>query len=108
VRFPTEIRFDATPLEVGEFAVSQQRGAHPRDGYVLFVHPYFEQRVRDLPYLVAYHLVTVNYGEIATRAEAECFGAALLGLDQDDYYEHICRLADELQAATAGPPGGAW
>ena len=104
VRYPTRVVFDDRPLEPGEFAWARPLGERPSDGFEIVVHPYFRDREEDLPLLVAYHLVAVNYGEIATREEAEAFGAALLGLEVDDYYERVCRLADELAAATGGAP----
>ncbi len=96
VRYPTRLRFDANPLEPGEFAFAQPLGAHPRDGYCLYVHPAFERREELLPLLIAYHIVRVNYGEIATHAEAELFGATLLGLAVDEYYAALCAAADEI------------
>ncbi len=107
VRYPTELCLDAGPLEAGEFAYAEPRGAHPRDGFRLCVHPHFAGRA-ELPLLVAYHLVAINYGEIATREQAEVFGALLLGLDPDEYYERVCRLADEVAAQPdqAGCGGG--
>ncbi len=96
VRYPTEIRFDAGPLQAGEFAHAAMLGNHPGDGYCLYVHPSFEGRSEDLPLLVAYHLVCVNYGDIVTAEEAELFGAALLGMDVEAYYQRLCQLADEL------------
>jgi hypothetical protein len=106
VRFPAYIAFAAEPLRKGEFAAAIPVGQHPRDGYQLVVHPYFEDRLADLPCLVAYHLVVVNYGEVATSEEAECFAAHLLGMARDEYYERICALADELEVATAAPGKG--
>lgn len=95
-RFPTRVVFDAAGLEPGELAAAEQVGDHPRDGYVIRVHPRFESRALLLPLIVAYQLVVVNYGEIATREEAEIFGATLLGLPIDDYYETLCLAADSL------------
>jgi len=96
VRFPVRIEFDASELQPGEFAWAAPLGDHPKDGYCLYVHPRFEHRERDLPLLIAYHLVCVNYGDVATREAAEAFGAALFGLAPDDYYRRVCALADEL------------
>ncbi|HHI80015.1 MAG TPA: hypothetical protein ENK02_08535 [Planctomycetes bacterium] len=101
VRFPTILRFDAEPLEPGEFAFPSPLGEKPGDGYCLFVHPFFQDRPEALPFLVSYQLVRINYGEVATHEDAEAFGAALLGLDQEEYYQEICRLADELAAQGA-------
>jgi hypothetical protein len=96
VRYPTGVRFDAGPLQPGEFAYAQPLGARPADGYCLYVHPHFERQPEILPLLIAYHIVDINYGEIATAAEAELFGATLLGLEVDTYYQALCALADSL------------
>jgi hypothetical protein len=45
---------------------------------------------------VLYQLVLVNYGEFASADDAETFGAHALGLAKDDYYQALCRLADEI------------
>ena len=96
VRFPTEVRFDAGPLAEGEFGWPQPVGDQPAAGFVLCIHPCFAERYDVLPLLVAYQLVRVNYGEIATHEEAELFGAALLGLDAEEYYQRLCELADGM------------
>ena len=98
VRYPTGVRFDAGPLEPGEFAHALPLGEKPADGYCLFVHPHFEPQPENLPLLIAYHIVDINYGEIATSAEAELFGATLLGLEVDAYYQAVCALADSISS----------
>ncbi|MFQ5501302.1 MAG: hypothetical protein ACE5EQ_03255 [Phycisphaerae bacterium] len=103
VRYPTTIVFDSQPLEPGEFAFVQPRGGQPAEGFQLFIHPHFRDRSDALPLLIAYHLVRVNYGEIATHEEAELFGATLLGLEVDAYYQSVCRLADELLPSEPRP-----
>lgn len=95
VRYPTVIEFGESGLEPGEFAHAEPVGDTPADGFRLWVHPRFRDR-EELPLLVAYHIVRINYGEIVTHEEAELFGATLLGLDVDRYYETLCALADEL------------
>lgn len=69
VRYPTGIRFDAGPLERGEFALLQPLGDEPASGFCLFVHPAFQERPDALPLLIAHHIVRINYGEIATHVE---------------------------------------
>ena len=97
VRHPVRLSFDASLLEPGEFAfpaaVSED---DPAAGFVLHVHPAFEGRDEVIPLLVAYQLVCVNYGEIAGHEVAEAFGAALCGMEIEDYYQTICQLADSL------------
>ena len=96
VRFPTTIDFDGDTLQTGEFAWAEQLGEHPREGYVIHVHPSLAERPDVLPLVVGYHLVTVNYGDVATHEEAELFGATLVGLEQEAYYLQLCALADGL------------
>ena len=96
VRFPVTVVFDADTLEPGELAFVEQVGASPAEGYRLTVHPSFEHQPALLPLIVAYQLVVVNYGEIATHEEAELFGATLLGLDVEGYYQRLCLAADGL------------
>lgn len=103
VRYPVEIRFRVEPLLPGEFGWTEPKGSEPSQGYVLWIHPSFRDREEILPLLVAYHLVRVNYGEIATHREAELFGATLLGLDIEEYYRILCELVDGLPPSNHVP-----
>lgn len=105
VRYPVHVVFDAEPLQEDEFAFMHQLDADPKEGFVFYLHPHFRGRDADLPLLMAYHLVVVNYGEIAGIEEAERFGAALCGLPVEAYYERVCALADEV--ASGGDCAGA-
>ncbi len=96
VRYPCEIAFDSGPLEPGECAYPMAKGARPEEGFRLCVHPFFRTRLEQLPCLVLYQIVLVNYGEFASADDAETFGASALGLTKDEYYERLCQLADEL------------
>jgi len=98
VRYPVAIVFDDQPLHPGEFAFAEPRGCGPQEGFTLFVHPYFQEQTDTLPMLIAYQLVRVNYGDVASHEEAEAFGAALFDMDRDEYYERICDLADSMPA----------
>ena len=104
VRYPCDIVFDAAPLQAGELAHPVAKGDHPRDGFSIYVHPLFMMEVDQVPPLVLYQLVLVNYGEFALPDDAETFGAAALGITKDEYYHSMCRLADELEQA-ASPAG---
>jgi hypothetical protein len=64
------------------------------------VHPFFALQPERIPYLVLYQLVVVNYGEFASPDDAETFGAAVLGLSKEDYYQVLCDMADQLSAGT--------
>lgn len=96
VRYPCEIVFDAAQLQPGEFAAAIAKSENPEDGFTIFVHSYFAMDPGQVPALVFYHLVVVNYGEFASSDDAETFGAAALGLLKDEYYNHLCNMADEV------------
>jgi hypothetical protein len=96
VRFPTRLVFDSSKIGKGMLAVAEMVSQNSSDGYILFTREYFKTREADLPAVVFYHLVTVNYGDFATYNEAEEFGSAALGLDKEYYYQYLCRLADQI------------
>lgn len=96
VRYPCEIVFDADQLNAGEFAHPVQKGQHPEDGFIMYVHPVLMTQLDRVPHAVLYQLVLVNYGEFASPEDAETFGAAALGLNREDYYQTLCELADEI------------
>ncbi len=98
VRYPVALVFDDQPLQTGEFAYPEPQGSHPSDGFTLYVHPDFADQPEALPLLIAYQLVRINYGDVVSHEDAEVFGAALCGMDQEEYYEKICTLADLLPA----------
>ncbi|OQX31037.1 MAG: hypothetical protein B0D96_08300 [Candidatus Sedimenticola endophacoides] len=95
-RYPVEIRFVSEGIEPGMFALTEPASENPDDGYVMNIHPFFEDRPDALPALILYQTVLVNYGDIATANDAEIFGAGVLGMERDDYYDLIVRLTDSL------------
>ncbi len=97
VRYPCRISFDAGPLQLGEFAHPVPAGDRPEDGFTIFVHPLFMTQLDQVPLLVLYQLVLVNYGLFASSDDAETFGASALGLSKNSYYNAVCMLADQLQ-----------
>lgn len=102
VRYPVLVRFDAADLEPGEFAHASLIGESAREGFCLNVHPCLHARPGDLPAAVAYHVPSVNYGEIVEPGDCEAFGAALLGLSVDEYYARLCAIADSLGGPSPG------
>jgi hypothetical protein len=96
-RYPCEIVFDSGPLGPGEFAYPAPKGERPEDGFRMHVHPLLEGQPQPAIRAVLYQLAAVNYGPFASSEDAEVFGAAALGLSQDDYYEDLCQIADSLE-----------
>jgi hypothetical protein len=105
LRHPVRLVF-----EFGEMAVHQlaQPGVDWRDpernGRVLYVRPGLRDRPELLPLVVAYMVPVINYGEVIGDEHCLLYGAALLGLDEDDYYQRLCALADSLGAIKAQAP----
>ena len=104
VRFPTTVRFDAEPLRPGEFAWPSPVDGNPKEGFTLFVHPMFKERLDLLPLICAYHVVAINYLDVATNVEAELYGATLLDLPVDEYYARLCALSDGLPEPAPNAP----
>jgi hypothetical protein len=104
VRYPCEIVFDSAPLQPGEFAFPAPKGQRPEDGFTLYVHPFYLTQLDQVPLLVLYQLVAVNYGPFATPDDAETFGAAALGLGKDHFYQALCALADQLDGSQPQAP----
>jgi len=102
VRYPCEIVFDAAGLLDGEFAHPFPNSERPEDGFRIHIHPLFMTQLDDVPLLVFYQLVLVNYGEFASAKDAESFGAAALGMDKDEYYRAVCELSDQLSINCQG------
>jgi hypothetical protein len=98
VRYPCAIAFDAAPLQPGECAWPRPNSDRPEDGYVIYIHPLFMTRLDRVARLALYQLVVVNYGEFASSADAEIFGASALGISQEQYYQDLCAMADLLEA----------
>jgi hypothetical protein len=96
VRYPCTLVFDAAPLQPGEFAHPVPLGKTPEEGFTLYIHPLFMTQLNQVPHLVLYQLVLVNYGEFASPDDAETFGACALGLTKDDYYAALCEMADQV------------
>jgi hypothetical protein len=96
VRYPCEIAFDAAQLQVGEFAYPAQKALRPEEGFIIFLHPRLKEDLQAAAALLLYQLVAVNYGSFASAEDAESFGAAVLGITKDEYYEKVCHLADGL------------
>ncbi|HSU56271.1 MAG TPA: hypothetical protein VLT36_19585 [Candidatus Dormibacteraeota bacterium] len=94
VRYPCEVIFDSNGLLPGELAHPFPQGDTPEDGFKLHIQPRFLSRLDQVPAIVLYQLVLVNYGEFAAAEDAEAFGAAALGLTKEQYYEMLCGLAD--------------
>jgi hypothetical protein len=96
VRYPMTLDFSDDKLQAGEFAFLEVSEIEESPVYCLHVHPRYRECSEALPKIIAYYVVVVNYGDIATHEEAEIFGATLLGISIEGYYQDLCRYADQL------------
>ena len=97
VRYPTRLEFNSEPIDKGFFAVVDAVSIDdPAQGFAVYVHEFFKNRLGDVPALVLYQLVAINYGVIATSDEAEIFGATVLEMKKEEYYRLLCALADQI------------
>jgi hypothetical protein len=46
----------------------------------------------------------INYGSIVEAEHAELYGATLLGLEVDTYYQALCELADAMSEGAGIAP----
>lgn len=104
VRYPCTLAFDAEPLLPDECAYPVPLGERPEDGFRLCVHPYFSVDPSRVPLLALYQVVAVNYGAFASPDDAETFGAAVLGMPREEYYEALCAMADEISTGRLEEP----
>lgn len=112
LRHPVRLVFEFGEMAMHQFAqpdIDWRNTAE--DGRVLYVRPLLQDRPDLLPLAVAYMIPLINYGEIVTDAHCLAFGAALLGMMEDEYYRALCAMSDWLGAETrlagAGGCGGA-
>ena len=97
VRYPVEIVFTMEGVEQGMFGRADPvSGEEPCKGYRIFLHERLQGSEELLPALVLYQVVSANYGDLATAIDAEIFGAGVLGMERDEYYELICETVDLL------------
>ncbi len=99
VRYPTSVHFDDSALQQHEFAFAKALGFHTSDGFALCIHPVFKDTPDAWPFLMSYHIPVINYGDLVDAEVSEVFGATLLGIDQEEYYQAVCRLADSIPLA---------
>ncbi len=107
VRYSCRVELNPAPLEPGEIACALADASLGEGGHTIYVHPYFCDHLDQAAWWVLYQLVVVNYGGFAAAAHAEVFGAAALGITREEYYNGLCKMADDVAAATVAQPGSA-
>lgn len=94
LRCPTELCFDEYDFEAHQFAEPEFITISGQQKCILHLRAKYETRAEDHPYLVAYMAACINYRDAATAALCEEYGAALLGLEVQTFYEKVCAIVD--------------
>jgi hypothetical protein len=101
LRYPVRLVFEYGEMAMHQFA---QPDIDWRDteqsGRVLYLRPILRDRPDLILLAVAYMIPLINYGDIITDEHCLFYGATLLCLLKDEYYQQICALADFIGAET--------
>jgi hypothetical protein len=95
VRYPTRLVFEFGEMAMHQFAQPDLDYRNTsEDGRILYLRPV----LRDHPDLtvlaVAYMTPLINYGEVINDEHCLHYGATLLGLMDQEFYDKVCKLAD--------------
>ncbi len=110
VRHPTRLVFEFGEMARHQFAQPDIDCREPeRDGRMLYLRPLLRDQPELIVQAVAYMIPLLNYGDIITDDHCRLYGATLLGLMEDQYYDQICALADAVGASSqvSGQPASA-
>ena len=99
VRYPTRLVLEFGDMGPHQFAQPDRdyRSNHP-EARVLYLRPILGRRPDLIALAVSYMIPVINYGQVINDEHCIEYGAALLGLSTEDYYNCICELADFVGA----------
>lgn len=100
VRHPVRLEFGFGGMAPHQFAQPEPDRRDPcGTGVVLCLRPLLRDRPEWVALAVAYMIPVINYGE-GVVGDAHCllYGAALLGLTEDEFYQELCSLAEFVGA----------
>lgn len=99
LRHPVRLVFEFGEMAMHQFAQPDIDWRNTeQDGRVLYVRPLLQSRPDLLPLAVAYMIPLINYGDIITDQHCVAYGATLLGMMEEEYYQKLCALCDFLGA----------
>ena len=108
LRHPVRLVFEFGEMAMHQFAQPDIDWRNTeQDGRVLYVRPLLRDRPDLLPPAVAYMIPLINYGDIISDEHCLCYGATLLGMMEEEFYQQICELAELVgaEAQLANSPG---
>jgi hypothetical protein len=103
VRYPTRLVYEFGDMARHQFAQPEihiEAGERGEQTCLLYLRPSLREHPEWVVPAVVYMLPVINYGPVVTDEHCLLYGAALLGLREEAYYEQVCRLADSAGAET--------
>jgi hypothetical protein len=99
LRHPVRLVFEFGEMAMHQFAQPDVDWRNTeQDGRVLYLRPLLRKRPDLLPLAVAYMIPVINYGDIVSDEHCLLYGAVLMGMLTDEFYDAVCRLADLVGA----------
>ena len=99
LRYPVRLVFEFGEMAAHQFAQPDLDPRNPsQDGRVLYLRPMLRDRPDLILLAVAYMIPAINYGEMVTDEHCLRYGATLLGVMENEFYQAICGMADFVGA----------
>ncbi|MBI2421757.1 MAG: hypothetical protein HYV27_02925 [Candidatus Hydrogenedentes bacterium] len=96
LRYPTSLVFSDEGIDEHQFAEPFFDGDEGGRCCKLHIATRFEDHPELLPLFVAYVAAAINYGQIANTNLCEKYGAGLVQMEQEAYYEALCGAFDSV------------
>jgi len=105
LRHPVRLAYEFGEMAMHQFAQPDIDWRNTeQDGRVIYLRPILRDHPDQVVLAAAYMIPLINYGEIVTDDHCLAYGATLLGMMEEEYYQAVCRMA-ELAGAEARLPG---
>ena len=99
LRYPTRLVFEFGGMAAHQFAEPGFDVRRMEDqGRVLYLRPMLRDRPELVVLAVAYMIPVLNYGDVITDEHCLLYGAAVMGLSEEEFYQRICAVADYVGA----------
>ncbi len=99
VRYPTRLALEYGGMGPHQFAhPDRDLQSEDQSARVLFLRPVLGKRPDYIALALSYMLPVINFGDIVDDEHCIEYGAALMGMDPEEYYDQICEIADFVGA----------
>jgi hypothetical protein len=99
LRHPTRLVFEFGEMALHQFAQPDLDWRHsPQDDRVLYLRPMLRDHPELVLLAVAYMIPVLNYGDIIADNHCLLYGATLLGLPEEEFYQRVCAVAEQAGA----------